>query len=228
MKRKQLCAFTSLFLAGILCTGCFGKSRSDKDAMKFVEEKYNIDVEYHGSDEYTWCYTKEMEQEGLFIKVAWDPETKTYGDTYFHYMVREDEEAYVKDVCQEVFPEVKVYNTYYNEWLPDEYDGNATFEDVLNGYDKYTLEVAVYICYQDGWTTEDIESRIAEVEKELQSREHDYWLTFIVLNDDLYSSMTRSDIDAYWDLLLDPDGYGVDYEHIYYEDSRQYYRDFKE
>jgi len=223
-----LLLLTVPFLCG--CNQLSNYKLSDSNAVRTVEEKYNIELTTHETDDRIWCYTDEMQSEDEYVQIITNNNNGsiTYSDNYFCYMIREDEEAYVQDIFSVEFPESTVYRSHYHEYLPNEYDAYATFEDALNNYEKYFIESYVFIPYNGSWTTSEMEEKLNLIEDELRNRNLNAQIYCYVISEDLYSQMNRYSLDEFFKNYFSPQGGGIDFETYYHEQKVEHLINFNE
>lgn len=207
--------FLILLLIIIITIGvisCMGILRTDESIMlEHLSEKYNgqefISIGISGShnfggDPILYCYPKGGDPEADKVKVTMSKVKngkRSFSDSYFNIIIREDFEADVLAVLSDMPLPMKVYYSG-TSYLDEIFDGTKTYADFkqweIDRGEPYLFDVEVVLLCEDVENGEQYANQIFD--KLEKDNYHGSVVVFIVSDAGIYEKITRNNWSEIW------------------------------
>ena len=200
-----------IIIAGSGCAELSSIFESDvsikNEMLTHLDNKYNKEfvatVLERGYVDYLHCYPKgeDMFADRLQVERMVRGDEKTYRDTYFGNIIREDVEKEVYEMLEELKLPTKVYMTFDSIFFDNKFNNTKTYEDLKEWYGiddvcSFAYKIAVYIGKRD-----DVESAGQQVLDTLEKKGfHGLMLVCTVTDIDVYNEISRTNLD---DIMTD-------------------------
>ncbi len=212
-------------ITGITEVGCGMNLKTEnyqvmaEDAMKYIEEKYDKDFtmegyelsDYLSTTDEVFCYTDEMDRdlkEYAHIFVIKEGGVH-FGDDYFGYLIRPQVEAYILELMESEFPDVKVLMGLEHKRIKDSLGKDSTLDDFFSEEDRYRITSHVYIKYDPSLSRNEYEEKLHRIMDRMTEKHQNWFFKFYTVNDEIFDGMerkTQSDFLDYTVKSWDPDG----------------------